>query len=423
MKGWEKVSIEKKGLLLYIFNMKKIGIFASSLLLLASCTRVNTVASLNKSDLFSLSYGTFENELNVFDLSGAGQINTSMTMRDGFFYIANGEAKKIMELNSYGDLLSFYYNDEFSKAPSFASGVQGNTTKKAVVYPFNTLGPIAVDSKKNLYVVDTLPPEQYERDTENRLSLDRVVLRFDSSGKFVDYLGQQGPGGSPFPFIENIYTVADGELVVVCVTNDGPIAYWFNSKGFLQYKVPFTVSTVPRPRGLETDEGDMLHISIENVIPDLNFRRLYVKVDYSKTVLDPALKVQSGIEYDRTLLCPLDVETGRYGESFEVPPYEESVSENLSKEVFLQPYNFLGVSESGWFFFSVPTSRGYLIQLIQPENQKILKRSLDIDYSRILFNTFSVSANGILNGLFVERDKATVAWWRTDSLVSTVIEN
>ena len=137
-----------------------------------SCRRSNVVASVNENELFTLKYGNFEDELNLFNLSQAGDVRTYMTMRDGFFYVANGESKKIMEFNSYGDLLSLYYNDEVTKTPSFANDTVENSTKKAVAYPFNTLGPIAVDSRKYLYAVDTLPEAREEHDTQKRLLLN-----------------------------------------------------------------------------------------------------------------------------------------------------------------------------------------------------------------------------------------------------------
>ncbi|MBQ7158452.1 MAG: hypothetical protein IJS09_03365 [Treponema sp.] len=386
-----------------------------------SCHRSNVVASVNEDTLFTLKYGNFEDELNLFNLSQAGTINTYMTMRDGFFYIANGESKKIMELNSYGDLLSLYYNEEVTKNPSLAENNAENSTKKAVSYPFNTLGPIAVDSQKHLYAVDTLPPERQERDTEKRLLLSHAVLRFDSDGSFIDYLGQQGPGGTPFPFIKNMYTTMANELVVVCTTNDGPMVYWFGDNGFLLYTVPFTAETVPNPYKEAVE--DTVYISIENVVPDLVSHKLYVKIDYFTNMLDPALKVPSGVDYHHTLLCPLDVTTGRYETPLEIPPYEAAVAEGLSNEVYLLPYDFLGVTESGWFFFYIPTEKGYQVQMVQPNGQRILKRGLSAKHSDILYYAVSLDEEGIISALFIKNDRAEVNWWRTDNLVASFMNN
>ncbi len=59
-----------------------------------SCKNSPSVESVKEDELFSLSYGRFEDQLNMFDLADIGNVHTSMTMRDGFFYIANGEAEK-----------------------------------------------------------------------------------------------------------------------------------------------------------------------------------------------------------------------------------------------------------------------------------------------------------------------------------------
>lgn len=401
-------------------GLKKILVLQFTALVFLSCSKSNQVHSVSENALFTLGYGNFEDELNLFDLAGTGSVRTYMTMRDGFFYIANGASKKILELNSYGDLLSLYYNDEILRDVAFAGKDSINSTKKAVPYPFSTLGPVAVDSRKYIYVVDTLPVERQERDAGSRLLLSFVVLRFDSNGKFIDYLGQQGPGGTPFPYVKNIYTTQENELVVICTTNDGLVAYWFSTSGFLLYTVPITKSTVPR-LNLGDDNDVPAYISLENIVPDCAERRLYVKVDCYVASLDPQLKVQSGVDYYTTLLCPLDVTTGRYGNPLEIPAYEYSVTENLTKEVYNLPFDFLGVTENGWFFFIVPNEEGFIVQMVQPDGQRIVKRSLSVEHSKILYYTLSLSGNGIISALFVKSERAEAVWWRTDSLLASFI--
>ena len=411
-----------------LFCMKKNAVFSMYALCalcvltfsLLSCTKSNQVHSVNENALFTLDYGSFEDELNLFDLAKTGSVRTYMTMRDGFFYIANGEAKKILELNSYGDLLSLYYNDEVLKDVAFASKDSLNSTKKAISYPFSTLGPLALDARKYLYAVDTLPLERQERDVTKRLLLSNVVLRFDSSGKFIDYLGQEGPGGTPFPYVKNIYTTRENELVVICTTNDGLTAYWFSTNGFLLYTGPVTQNTVPKIQREDSSDAPA-YISVANIVPDASEKKLYVKVDYYMASLDPQLKVQSGIDYYTTLLCPLNVATGRYSDSLEIPSYEYSITENLTKETYNLPFDFLGVTENGWFFFIVPNEEGFIVQMVQPDGQRIVKRQLSVDHSKILYYTLSLSGNGIISGLFVKNENAEALWWRTDSLLASFI--
>ncbi len=389
---------------------------------LFSCGKSSLVHSLNENKLFELGYGNFEDELNLFDLAQNGSVRTYMNMCDGFFYVANGESKKIIELNSYGDLLSIYYNADYVKNFAPSDKKYGKSARKSISYPFNTLGPVSVDSKKCIYVVDTLPYERQEKDSDRRLLLSNVVLRFDGDGHFIDYLGQQGPGGMPFPFIDSIYTTRQNELVVVCKTNDGPEIFWFNTSGYLLYRIPVTNETVPSLKS-EDDSTPPSYVSICSVVPDSNDYRLYIKIDYYSASLDPALKVQSGIDYEKTLLYPLDVKTGRYSEPLEIPPYENVVTENLTKESYVMPYDFLGVTDTGWFFFIIPTEDGFLVQMVQPDGQRIVKRSLSVDHSKIFYYTLSLSNKGIISALFVKNEKAEVCWWRTDSLLMSFIDD
>ena len=61
-----------------------------------------------------------------------------------------------MELNSYGDLLTLYYNEP--EGESETRSMQNTASKrKSIAYPFTDPGAIAVDSRKRMYVVSTMP--------------------------------------------------------------------------------------------------------------------------------------------------------------------------------------------------------------------------------------------------------------------------
>ena len=73
--------------------MKKVSVvlFSFLSLLFYSCFNAEKILSIDEIKLFELNYGNFEEQLNLFDVSKIGAINTSLTMRDGFFYVVNGE--------------------------------------------------------------------------------------------------------------------------------------------------------------------------------------------------------------------------------------------------------------------------------------------------------------------------------------------
>lgn len=404
-----------------IFALKKTLLPLFFCLFLVSCSNNKAVSLLKEDVIFSLNYGNFEDELNIFNYNLAQNIDTFMVMKNGFFYIANGESKKIMEMNSYGDLLSLYYNEDVNPKPSFSNSADVvSSTRKAEAYPFNKISAIAADSSKKLYVVDELPVDRQELDLQDNTVLSQVVLRFDSEGKFLDYLGQQGSGGTPFPLIKNIYVTDSNELVVVCLSGVQKIVYWFNQEGFLLYKVPISAQNVPNPNKTSTAES---FVNVENVIPSCKERVLYVKADYSSSRIEEKTNIQYGIFYDETFVFALNVEDGTYEEPVLIPSYHENTVKGFGSEIHEIPYDFIGVSNSGWLFFMIATESGYEVQMVQGTGQRVLNRKLLLDRQKILYTTFNLNNTGILSALNIYNDSARVSWWRTDSLIQAVIKN
>ena len=389
-----------------------------------SCSRNQTISTIREEKLFTVNYGKYENELHLFNLSNLGYINTKLYMKDGFFFISDDNAKKIMQMTSYGDLIGIIYNPETNPEPSFLRKIQNSgssnsdlnqqktTTQTAQKHLFNKLSNIAVNSDKNIFVVDQISEERQEQDLQTKTILKEVVLRFTNDGKFIDYIGQEGPGGTPFPFIKDIFVTKNNELIVTCVTNDGHIVFWFSPSGFLKYTIPIKTESIPL---INTDE-----LENSEVFVTIDKQKLFIKTDYHKTVIDTEANVQSGIEYFQTLLHPLNVENGQYEEFLVIPPYEDVVTDGFSKLTYNTSFDFLGVTESGWFFFIIPDNTGYVIQMIQPNGQRIIKRHLDYNRDKTVYLNFSLSDEGIISALLATNENAQVVWWRTDTLVDSI---
>ena len=316
-------------------------------LFFTSCLKNETVQSISETELFSLHYGNFEEQLSISDLNDVGNVRFGIAMQDGFFYIVNGESKKILELNSYGDLLTLFYNEGSQTARLLEnSNRPDKSIHHDISYPFDYPGMIAVDSNKNVYTVCSIPWNRQEKSDDGTTLYSHTVLRFARDGSSVDYIGQQGPGGTPFPYIKNIYTTSKDELVVVASSSEGMLVYWFASDGFLKYMIP--VITKDAPSAIDKENLSDIFLTIQNVIPDPVSYKLYVQIDYYSTYVDEESKVQSGINYVQTLLYPLNIESGTYEEPVSVPPYEETVVSDYSKLTYRIPYDFLGVTKSGW---------------------------------------------------------------------------
>ena len=404
-------------------------IFAASLFLaalaplvlsLASCRKSESVASVKREELFSLGYGAFEEQLNMASgLNATGAVSADIAMRDGFFYVSNGDSQKILGLNSYGDLLTLYHNPETNPQPLFdssdsrrSSSQKNVSTRKTVDYPFNSPSLLALDSRQRVYVAETLPKERRES-ADNKILL-QVVLRFDSDS-FVDYIGQQGVGGTPFPFIRKIYITQDDGLVVVCVAREGFEVFCYNSSGQPERDVLIKYSDAPEWG--EAKPGISRYAEIENLVPDLSGKRLYVKADYYETSLDAASKVQNGINDPVSVVFPYDLQTKKFGAGMEVPAYEEVVSDGFSKQVYKLPYDMLGAAKNGWLFFTICLDSGCMAQLMDVDSGRVIRRKLNYDARNVVFSAFSLAPSGIISALLAEREKAKVVWWRADSLI------
>ena len=391
-------------------------------ILFTSCLGNETVQSISETELFKIPYGKFEEQLSVSDLNNVGNVRYGINMRDGFFYIINGEAKKIMELNSYGDLLTLFYNEDSEIASLLnKSNRADESIHHEVSYPFDYTGMLAVDSNKNIYTVCSIPRDRQELSDDGKTLYSQTVLRFARDGSSVEYIGQQGPGGTPFPFIKNIYTTSRDELVVTSVSTEGTIVYWFASDGFLKYMVPVETKSVPTLSNVDDTSNQFWTIS--NVIPDPATYKLYVQIDYYTTYLDEDSKVQSGVNFVQSLLYPLNVEIGNYEAPVTIPPYEESVVSDYSRLTYRIPYDFLGVTKNGWKFFIVKTEKGFNIEMIQSETQRILRRQFNVDHNNMLFDTMSLSLDGIITALYLEKESARIVWYRTDNLIEAIIKN
>ena len=289
--------------------MRKIYFIATLLaasLVFTSCVKTETVQSISETELFSLPYGNFEEQLSVTDLNDVGNVRFGIAMQDGFFYIVDGESKKILELNSYGDLLTLFYNEDSQTARLLDNSNRPDISiHHEISYPFDYPGMIAVDSNKNIYTVCSVPWDRQEKSDDGSTLYSHTVLRFARDGSSVDYIGQQGPGGTPFPYIRKIYTTSKDELVVVAAATDGIQVYWFASDGFLKYMIP--VTTKDAPTELTKEEHSDLFLTIQNVVPDPVSYKLYVHIDYYSSYVDEDSKVQSGINYIQTLLYPLNI--------------------------------------------------------------------------------------------------------------------
>ena len=389
-----------------------------SVFLSAGCRRSAQIPSVEREDLFTLNIGVLEDQIALFNLEGdRGIRRTDIAMRDGLFYISDGNGGKILRYNSYGELLFMIYNEETNPEPlTLRPFSEGNlVTRWAVSYPLMEPGEIVVDSRRHIYVRDRLPYERHSIDTESKALLDSIILHFDADGRFVEYLGREGIGGSPFPKIERLYTTIADELAIVCRMPTGWNIYWYDSGGLFLFMVQLKNDAIPIPR-----DRDNVIPSLETIAVGPDARKLFAKVDYYRYTYDESTNTRTGIEPDSSVIWVMNAEDGVWEKSIDVPFFEYTITEQNRRVTIRMLYSLAGIINNERIFLSLPVEGGYSILVISSESGATHEQHqgfIRVENEELQFNVFDLSADGILSGLLAEDWQVKLVWWRTDKLL------
>ncbi len=393
------------------------------LLSIVGCQK-KEIEELVGTELFSLSLGKLDNQIDLFPPpSGTMEKKTRICMRDGWFYVANGNAGKVMVFSSYGDLIFLLYNSLTNPPPTFlnapgptSAGAQDLvSTRGAVSYPFSDIGEIAVGSDKTLYVEDSVAEAKVVKDNDHGVLLTRVILRFDRKGKPQGYLGQEGIGGTPFPYIMAMHVTAHDQLVVVTRLPESWEVFWYSSEGALLYHVEIDTAHLP----VAAEKG--VTNALVKIIPDLQNPFLYLLIySYREPVDDPS-RANSSQENDvESRVYKLNLRTRQYESFVELPqnpPRKETVGLKTT-EIPAPPSDLIGVNAKGYYYLlGFTDSNLYSLQILDPSGKVRARRYMVIEDSELSFRELRLSPTGLVYGLLVDQTKAHVIWWRSDLLL------
>jgi len=384
-----------------------------SVLAFTCACKNKSIGPVEREELFSLEIGPMEDQIALYKLEGnMGIKRTGFTMREGLFYIADGNAGKIVRYNSYGDLLFMIYNEETNPAPiTLKTNIseEEQTTRWAYTYPLNAPGWITVDSRRHIFAEDRLA-ESYRNDPESRAVLDGIILHFDQDGRFINYLGREGIGGSPFPRIVGLTTSVKDELAVICRIPDGWNVYWYNASGMLLYLVKIASDAIP-----SYPDWPQAIIAVDHVAAAVDVRKLFIKADYSRDTFDQLTNTRTGSEPISSVIWILDVEDGSYSSSVEVPLFEISEnSRSVGTKVF---YSMIGVMRGGKALFYFPVETGFSILFIDSHSREQRRGYLNFFIDELRYNDFFLSPEGILCAMFADNFNVKLLWWRTDKFI------
>jgi hypothetical protein len=381
---------------------------------LSGCQRKG-LEDLVSSELFSISLGKMEDQIDLFQFeTGLTDRTNAVFMRDGWFYVVNGSSGKIMVFSSYGDLIFLLYNPLLNPAPTILgtpdpAASEAVSTRGSVAYPFADIGCIAVASDRTVYVEDAVAQAREVRDADRGVTRSRVVLRFDRRGRPLQHLGEEGPGGTPFPFIAGLSVTANDELVVVCRLPRSWEVFWFSRDGVPLYQVEVGNFNLP-----VTPQKGVTPILV-TIAPDQRKPLLYLIVYSSNASSDSASQDQMSAR-----AYTLDLRTRQYGaRSIEFPRNPDHLTKVGLKSTRIPspPSDFLGVGNGGSLFLLAYTDTNtYTLQILDQSGRLRAQRRLVIEDSELTFRDIHLSASGIIYGLLADRSRAHVSWWRSDLL-------
>ena len=406
-------------------------------LLIAACSRPPT-PELARDELFTLSIGPLDEQINLFRIAGApARGTTSIYMRDGLFYIANGNAGKIMQLSSHGDLVLLIYDPDTNPEPvGFALPASSGAiaaTRIAVPHPFNDLGHVAVDRTGRIAVVDAVAAAGDAAGTPR--AHGQVVRRFSPRGEDLSFIGQEGVGGTPFPLVHRLTVTAGDGLVVIARTVQQWLVFWYDADGRLLERVE-----LPHTRLV----GGVDAVVIRDVFPHLAERRLTLLVDRWRpragarpesdaggagevgAAADPRSGPEIGVGgpeirlYDiasRSVVAEFPLPAGAAGQAGSTGQGDAAaVGQGAASASSYYP---LGVTDGGrLFLIRREDERTHSLLVLSRGGRVVTRRLFKLEEAGLSFVTLGMSADGVLFGLLAEAETARVVWWRGDLLLA-----
>lgn len=370
---------------------------------------------LERKDLFSLSLGKAENALDLFTTNGIRTLKKNrLFMRNGIFYISNGNSSKVMKFSSFGDLLGLVYNPQVNPVPVLlGEGSTGKLTNKlAFQYAFEEIGELAVQHDGTMLVEDWVPESQKIYDDKLGTTLNRLIIRFNGQGEYLDYLGQEGVGGTPFPCIEWIQTSLNDDITVLCKAPGAWLVYGFDRNGRRRYLLTLTPDTLPVP-----DEGAWTP-SLAAIRPDPEGDQLFLQLNYYPRV-DSSLRPDSRIQPVQSRLYRFSLHSQRYESWFELPYQTQKPGKQFNQEspTYQSLQLFLGVTAgTNLFFLNRKAEDLYQLVIFDAQGRNLASRLLQLEDSRILDLNIHLSSAGVISALCSLEDKVVVSWWRADAL-------
>lgn len=373
---------------------------------------------LGKEPLFNIEIGQMEKQLYLTMLPETNRlIRENYVHQNGLFYVANSHANKVMVLTTFGDLLTLYYDPNDNPAPvtlvrNRELDVVSNLN--AYAHDFENIGLISVDSANRLYVEENVQKGREETDNSSGIFLNRVILRFDQNGNALDYLGQEGIGGTPFPYIHSFRMGKNDLFSVVCRKIEEWDIFSFSHSGKLLQKITFKESDLSM---LSKDRIP----SLDNIFINHTGSRLFLKINFYERRFGKNDGLSGVVYFKESSIWVYDVASEKFISHFDLPKkLIQNELYHVNREVL---FDLIGMDKKSNLFFLAPHEENLFELFIVTWKGKVLERvRLNVKEEGLYYHQFYVSSEGIVSGLFAYDSHVEMVQWRTDSIVRRVKE-
>lgn len=389
-----------------------------SIALIASCRE--SIDSIEEIMLFRMNYGFYDNQLPLFMID-ASNMEAHIIMRDGIFYITAANTGKLMILSSYGELLQLIYNEEKNPKPTLltitkntdnSNGLQGRI---AYSYPFIAPKKIAVDSNQNIYIEDSIPPDRIRIDQEKSVIMHSVIQKISLNNGYIDYIGQEGIGGTPFSYIENIYCTHKNELVVIAQSNNGYMIYFYDASGKLLASLEVTKNNLPLPVGNEK----FLPV-LDSVYPEIDGTSLFIKIDYFENMINKETQTVVSMNFVYSIIWKIDRTSGKILDNFKIEPFDAQSDTSKTSLQHKRSWSLAGYARKHLFLYGITDKGQTVYALYNCDSKHLSMFNVKVDNSKLQYADFNVSNDGILSALLCGEKEVNVVWWRFDKLLEGI---
>jgi len=397
-------------------------------LVFGSCQPARQIKSVVRSDLFSLGYGLSETQV---DLSAGGDEGIDLVMREGIFHLLDGSGKKVMKLSSYGDLLALLYDPSRSTDLEImkpATQENGQAARSEIqgrfAAPIHFVAPdkIAVDASQTIYVADRIASASARiYDAQSESYCDRIVRRFGAQGVELPYLGQEGPGGSPFPYIISIDAMANDTLCVVSGSESAILVHHFGKTGNLLSSLRLSRDGLPLPLSLSEaasgKKGVRMHANLDTMLGSSEGEafEITLKIDYYREFFDPESLVIAREDFAGSWIFTLDGANGHTVRSLAIVPEDsdasipELIGENSGMYYLLSGSEGTETMNEKGSALSRVSSR--VLQLVDKNGKVQLRYRIDLPEGVNEIAALKVSSAGQIYALLKADENIRLVWW------------